>query len=147
MFKKSISIAIIILCLGIIGCTETNEPSFNKSSFETELNKSSFDGTYTVVTVLEKPIDYWQNNEPWIMKLVYVDENGKIDKAFFNGYGELTVTKQQEHGAYFELDEKYYPSQFLFITSSVLGDTITGAYSFGGELIGALAVDFVAVKQ
>jgi len=44
---KSISIAIIILCLGIIGCAGTNEPSFNSNS------------TYNVVSVSKKSIDYW----------------------------------------------------------------------------------------
>lgn len=138
MFKKSISIAIIILCLGIIGCREVNEPIV--------------DGTYTVVTVLEKPIDYWiEYGWTGILRWTHVDKNGKIDKIFHGNYGELTVTNNYENYICFKLDKKYYPVESVNIARDVLCscDKMQGVYWIEGgpnmDDIGS--VSFIAVRK
>jgi hypothetical protein len=134
MFRKTISIAIITLCLGIIGCREVNEPIFNS--------------TYNVVTISRMPVDYWQNDEQWIMRWIHLDKNGKIEKVFLDIYGELlTVMNQHEDIVYFELDKKHYPYTSAYIKCDILCDTIKGVYGLTGPTVDAGEVDFVAVRK
>jgi len=123
--------------LEIIGCREVNEPIFS--------------GTYTVVTVLEKPIDYWTERGGTTLRWVHVDNNGKIDKAFHGSYGELFATNSYENRTYFKLDEKHYSTASFAIINDVLlcacNDTMKGTYLIEGALIDSAPVNFIAVRK
>jgi hypothetical protein len=169
MFKKCTLIAIIILCLGIIGCTETNEPSFKKELGEQIFSEPVFNsepnfnskGIYNVVTVSKKPIDYWvKNRTVGLLRLVHVNNNAEIDKIYLDGYGELAVTKNAQNYAFCcTLDRKYFPDESVSITCcNILGDTLIGTCVFGGQYGGRgccsygvrtidNTVDFIAVKK
>jgi hypothetical protein len=136
MFKKIILAAIATLCIGFIGCGEINEPIVKNT-------------VYSVVTIHGVPVDELAEREwDWGLRMLYIGNNAKIDKVVFNYLGELMPTSNSKNNiTYFKLQEKYYPTEYVYVKKSeISGDTLKGEYWFGGYIIDCGAQDFTAVR-
>ena len=145
MLKNILTAALIIFCLGFIGCRETVEPINNTIS---EIGVDIPYGTYTVITYGKTPIDdYLEQGYP-VPQYLEVIEGGKVNKIFINTWGEFTLTRANEWVFTFKVEEKYYPVEFVSIHNIKISENnLEGAFSVGGSLIDPLLVDFIAVRD
>ena len=126
MPKKIISIVIIVLCVGLVGCTDPTEPIYT-------------DGIYTVVNYGKVLVDddYLSQGHKVLQELEI--ENFKVNKIFINTLGELTVTRIGDNNYIFEfveIEEEDFPIQYVYIDNiKTSKDTLKGRVMFGGPLV------------